>query len=280
MAKSARQDLFDALYTVYAADANKLGAGTVDKGARDFLMEGADLANRAMPYIFVQLTEVENDTTTNDNRSITVVMHLRTEPDRSISEQETIADQIRDKFNGVSLTGTDWVWSGADYLGADFVSDIGGTPSERHLAVRFRALGSRGSLVKPARRSLMWLAYTAGSGGDDLVEADCEYMESEAGVSLEEYRVLGERYKRYGPGESGASFVLTLYVRAAHSSDTIDTIPLGIMGTLTIGKDAGDTTKGYITGSAMLSTRRHVAAQNGWQTYRYTGRWSGEYTEV
>ncbi len=278
MANSARYDLFTALQALYTADANKLGAGTVDKGVRDFLIEGVDLANRVPPYLFVELTEQSDNTIGTDSRTINVSMHLFTEPDRSVVEQETIADQIRVKFDNITLTGTDWVWSPALFMGVDYASDIGGTPTVRHLVVRFKVLGTLGSGNKPLFGRSASITFTKGTGGESITVADIEYFETDAGVDLETYRILGDEWNAHGPAESSASFQLVQTVRAGTASDP--TIPLGIMGTLKVAKNAGAASAGYITGSAMLSRRRHVGNVAGWQTYRYNGRWSGEWTEV
>lgn len=276
MAQSARQDLFEAFKTIYTADANKLGGGTVDKGVREFLMEGADVANRPLPHVFIELTETDQMSISTDNRSIIVAFHIRTEPDRTVNEQEVISEQIRSTYDGVSITGTDWTWGIPNYMGSDFASEIGGTPVERHLVVRFRVFGTRGaSLNAPLIGATAAITFARGSGGEEITVGDLSFFETNAGVELEEFRYLGDRWSNVGPAESSGSFVLIQRVRSGFT--IYPTIPLGIMGTLTVNKNE----EGYgISGPAMLSRRRHTGSMDGWQTYQYTGRWSGAWTEV
>lgn len=276
MAKSPHEDLFDALYSVFA------GLGSTPFGSGDVfarVFQRATDRERAevgkLPAVLVEITARDDNALGRDHVQAEARLRLRTARDRDIAEENAVAEGIRAAFDGAQLSGTDWTWSDAYVIPAQRMA---GTEHYRECEIGLRTLGTRGT----AAGRLLWarsasLSFVPGAGGSSIDVDGVEAFSGEAGVDLVPFRRRGERFDAYTAVGGGAS--MTFVVKVRDDVPSAPTIPVGVAGTLSVYKNGRDTSVGVLAGAFVFSDRTHLGRVGGAQTYRLTGRFTGAYSE-
>lgn len=252
--------LFSALEAIWSADANKLGGGTVDQGARDFIRAQDSRDNLAVPYVVVTI-EDERDDAGGPYCDCRATFVIHTQSNLAHAEQNAIAGEIQRLYHDVdiSATGTDWKFTKV------FVGPCRQLPAAGDLlrfAVTLRTVGYRadGTNIAPLVGTQGSLTWTAGSGGAPVPPVLFEVVGFRSGTDTFDFRPIGGKWEKPEPMSQSASMIVR--TKAGAGVDQGPFIPDGVRASVVLYKNKADLTKGKWEFSAYV-TRTDYQQQRG-----------------
>lgn len=139
MANSAHQDLFAAMLAIWTPDHTLGLAGDVE--VRTFERVGVDRTKLPPPHALIEIRDASAHTFSQDETNVEGLIHLYTDLRRDISEQDSLAEGFRVKYDQAVLTGTAWTWSDMQ-LGQPRQQAPQGE-HVRHCTIPFATMGTR-----------------------------------------------------------------------------------------------------------------------------------------
>lgn len=288
MALDPASDLFTALRAIWTADG---GDNPTTGGLRGPLPDGTtvwvrdidryytDVEKYTPPEILVEILQTTENTFSLDHCNAQAVFHLFIEEDRLISEESVILERIRVLYDKQALAGTDWSWS---LMQMDAPIERPKVERMRHVTVVIRTMGNRaaGGSKRLFGRSC-GVTFTAGSGGESIVNNEVKVVIEEEGNELILCTPWGSDNKRYEAGVGDGS--VQLYLNVDDSNPEGSSMPIGVIGTLVILKDRTVAAHGKMAGPFVFSNRQRISQTDELskgQRYIYSGRWTVDYSQT